>query len=434
MAAFKKALELRPGDPGAASSLADFALSDNDYEAARTYYRQVLEHYPGHMQTLLKVVASYTLEGKNQEMLDSLQSILSTNPRAMEPHLVMARYYIARGQLEKVIPLLDELTEEQKGHPDALATVAAFELAGSRYNQALLTLGKLLKVRPDVGQYHYMKSKAYAALGDVENVSAALERTLELDPGHFYARIALARLALLSNRLDTFEQQLNELLTAAPDSLDVIKLRVVSAQRSGDNKSALQLLETVFAQQPTTSNVIALAAQHQSEGNVISAIAQLQRWVKDHANDIRAREELAETYGSNNQPDDVIDQYGEILQLEPEHVMALNNLAWYLLENDPRQALDFADRANRLSPDSWSLLDTLALAQMKNNNMREARRSIDRARALAPESPELSFHEAQIRAAEGDPDGAIDALNSLLAKHPEYSRRAQVETFLKQLK
>ncbi len=53
-----------------------------------------------------------------------------------------------------------------------------------------------------------MKSKAYAGLGDLENVSAALERTVELDPNHFYARIALARLALLSNRLDTFEKQL----------------------------------------------------------------------------------------------------------------------------------------------------------------------------------------------------------------------------------
>jgi cellulose synthase operon protein C len=434
MAAFKKALELRPGDPGAASSLADLALSDDDYEAARSYYKQVLEHYPEHMQTRLKVAASYAVEGKNQEMLDSLQSTLAANPRAMEPRLVKARYHMAKGQLEEVIPLLDELTEEQKEHQDALATLAAFELAVSRYNQALVTLGKLLKVRPDVAQYHYMQSKAYAGLGEVEYLSAALERTLELDPNHFYARIALARLALLSNRLDTFEQQLNELATVAPDNLDVIKLQVVSAQRRGDNKSALQLLETVFAQQPTSSNVIALAAQHHSGGNVSSAIVQLQRWVKEHANDVKAREQLAEMYGRNNQRDDVVYQYREILQLDPEHVMALNNLAWYLLEDDPRQALDLADRANRLSPDSWSILDTLAMAQMKNNDMREARRSIDRARVLAPENPEMSFHEAQVRVAEGDPDGALDALNSLLAKHPEFSKRAQAETLLKQLK
>jgi len=434
MTAFNKALELRPGDPGAGSSLADFALSDDDYEAARHYYKQVLEHYPDNMQMRLKIAASYAVEGKEQEMLNSLQSTLSAYPRAMEPRLVKARYHMAKGQLEKVIPLMDELTEDQKEHPDALLTVAAFELAVSRYNQALVTLGKLLKVRPDVAQYHYMKSKSYAGLGDVENSSAALERTLELDPDHFYARIAMARLALLSNRLDTFDKQLNELVTVAADNLDVMKLQVVSAQRSGHNKSALQLLETVFARQPTTSNVIALAAQHQSDGNVSSAIAQLQRWVKDHATDVKAREKLAQIYGSNKQVGEVVYQYREILQLDPEHVMALNNLAWHLLEDDPRQALDLADKANRVSPDSGSILDTLAMAQMKNNNLIEARRSIDRALILASENPEIIFHEAQLRAAEGDTSGAINALNSLLAEHANFSNRAEAESFLKRLK
>jgi len=434
IAAFNKALELRPGDPGAGTSLADLALSDGDFEAGRNYYRQVLEHYPDNMQMLLKVAASYAVEGKEQEMLDSLQSALSAYPRAMEPRLVKARYHMAKGQLEKVLPLLDELTDEQKEHPDALLTMAALELAVNRYNQALVTLGKLLKTRPDVGQYHYMKSKAYAGLGDAKNLSAALERTLELDPNHLYARIALARLALQSSRLDTFEKQLNELVTFAADNLDVIRLQVVSAQRSGDKKSALQLLETVFLREPTSSNVIALAAQHQSDGNDSSAIEQLQLWVKDHPGDVKAREKLAEMYSSNNQVREVIYQYREILQVDPEHVMALNNLAWHLLEDDPRRALDLADKANRVSPDSGSILDTLAMAQMKNAKLIEARRSIDRALILAPENPEIVFHEARIRAAEGDTNGAINALSSLLAKHANFSNRAEAESFLKQLK
>ncbi len=431
--AFNNALELRPGDPGASSSLAELALSDNAYEAARNYYQQVLEHYPDHMQTRLRVAASYAAEGREKEMLDSLQSTLSAYPRVMEPRLVKARYYLAKGQLEMVTPLLDELTVDQREHPDALVTIAAFELAVSRYNQALVTLGKLLKVRPDVAQYHYMKANAYAGLGDVGNLSAALERTVQLNPDHFYARIALARLALLSNQFDRFEMYLNGLMAAAPDNPDVMKLEVVSAQKAGDNKSALRLLETVFAQEPTTGNVIALAAHHQSVGNLNGAIAQLQRWIKDHADDVKAREKLAEIYGSNNQADDAVLQYREILQLDPENFVALNNIAWNLLEGDPRQALDYAQEANQLSPDSGSILDTLAMAQMKNNDMKEARKSIDRARTLAPKNPEIAFHEAQVQATEGDTNGAIDALNALLAKHANFSQRAEAAAFLTQL-
>jgi putative PEP-CTERM system TPR-repeat lipoprotein len=432
--AFNKALELRPGDPGAGSSLADFALSDKDYEAARNYYRQVLEHYPDHMQTRLNIAASYAVEGKEQEMLETLQSILTAYPRAMEPRLVKVRYYIAKGQLEKVIPLFDELTADQKEYPDALVTIAAFELAANRYNQALVTLEKLLKVRPDVGQYHYMKSRAYAGLGEVENLAAALERTVKLDPDHFYARIALARLALLSSRFDRFQKYLNGLMAEAPDNPDVMKLEILSAQRAGDNESALRLLERVFAQEPTTGNVIALAVHHQSVGNLNGAITQLQRWVRDHADDVKAREKLAEMYGSNSQVDDVVSQYREILTFDPEHVVALNNLAWNLLEDNPRQALDYAQQANQLSPDSGPILDTLAMAQMKKNDMNDARKSIDRARTLAPDNPEIAFHEAQVRAAEGDKNGAIDALNALLAKYANFSKRGEAAAFLTQLK
>jgi len=432
-AAFSRALELRPGDPGAGNSLADFALAEKDYESARRYYQQVLQHNPDHMKTRMKIAASYAVEGKEQEMLDSLQSTLAAYPRAMEPRLVKARYYIAKGQLEKVSPLFEELTQEQKQHPDALITLAGFELAGGRYNQALGTLGKLIDDYPNVSQYHYMKSKAYAGLGDIEKFSAELQRTVELDPQHFYAKIAQARLALISNRMDLFDEKLAELREMAPDNPDVMKLEVASAQKRGDNKAAVQLLETLYEREPTAGNVIALAAYRQSGGNTKGAIEQLQHWLDDHPSDITVREKLAEVYGSNNQIGGVVYQYREILKVDPNHVIALNNLAWYLLNDDPKQALAYAEKAIELSPESSAILDTLALVQMKNNRMLEARRSIDRAIGLNPNSPEMRFHEAQIRAAEGDTEGAIIAVNALLEKHAQFSERPEAVALLKQL-
>lgn len=433
-AAFNNALELSPGDPGAASGLADFALSDKDYESAREYYKKVLEHNPDHMKTRMKIVESYAVEGKEQELSNSLQDILLAYPRAMESRLVKARYYMGKGQLDMVLPLFGELTDEQKEAPEALVTLAGFELAVGRYNQALVTLGRLIKVRPDVAQYHYLKSKAYAGLGDLETLFAELERTLELDPNHFYAKIAMARWALLSNQIDIFEKELAELRAMAPENLDVVKLEVAGKQNRGDKKSAMRLLETLFEQEPTTSNVIALAAHHQSVGNIDGAIALLQLWIEDHADDIKAREKLAEIYDSSNQVGGVVYQYREILKVDPEHVIALNNLAWHMLDDDPGRALDYARAAITRSPDSSAILDTLAMAQMKNSSIVEARRSIDRALSLSPTSPAIRFHEAQIRVAEGDTIGAIDALTSLLKKNAVFSERAEAEMFLSQLK
>lgn len=432
--AFLKAIEIRPGDPGAGSSLAEFALQDRNFLLARQYYEKVLDQNPKHMQTRMKLAASYALEGREQDMLNSLQNILKADPRAMEPRLMQARYYIAKGDLEKALPLFEELSEEQKEHPDALVTQAGFELAASRYNQAVATLGKLVELYPDVSQYHYMLSKAYAGLGDLEQFSAELQRTIELDPDHFYAKIALARLALLSKKYASFEKQLATLREMAPDNPDVMKLEVALAQHKGDSDLAESLLVTLFEREPNTGNVIALATHKHSVGDINGAIEQLQRWVANHPSEIAVREKLAEIYGSNNQLGGVIYQYRKILETEPENVIALNNLAWHLRNEDPEEALDYALKARRLSPESSSILDTLAVVQLKNNNLMEARRTIDHALRLAPNNPELRFHEVQIQAAEGNTEAAKKALTKLLNNRGDFRARPEAQEFLDKLK
>jgi len=432
-AAFMKAMEIRPGDPGAGNSLAELALQHTQYQLARDYYNEILAQNPKHVQTHMKLAASYALEGREQDMLRTVDSIISSFPRELEPVLMKARYYIAKGQLEAAMPLLEGLSEDQRKQPEALVTLAGFQLAAGRYNQALGTLGKLTDMDPGVSQYHYMKSKAYAGLGDVQQSANELERTVALDPNHFYAKIALARLALLSSRKDLFEKQLLELREMKQDSPDVMRLEIAYAQQKGDNKTANRLLETLFKQEPTSGNAIALAEQMQSEGKIQAAIQYLQHWVAEHSGDIAAREKLADIYGRNNQIGGVIYQYQQILKVDPEHVIALNNLAWNLLDEDPKQALDYAERAVKLSPNSSSIIDTLAMAQMKNGRLIEANRSIDRALTLTPDRPEFRWHQAQIRAAKGDTGGAIKSLNALLNNHGKLDERPAAEALLAKL-
>jgi tetratricopeptide (TPR) repeat protein len=315
-----------------------------------------------------------------------------------------------------------------------LETLATLELATSRFNQAVTTIGRLLDKNPNVAEYHYMKSRAYAGLGEEEKYASELDRTLELDPNHFNAKVAVARLALGTNDTLVFEDKLAALKKVAPDSADVVQLEVAYAYKKGDHKHAEQLLEALFKRQPTTSNVIALASLMQSIGNVDGAIAQLQRWLEKNTNDVAVRAQLAQMYVGRNQTKDVIFQCREILKVDPDNIVALNNLAWHLIDEEPKQALGYAKRALELSPESSAILDTLAMAQLKNNDVAEARKSIDRALAVSPKSPDLRFHEAQIRAAEGDKQGAIVALNSLLDKEEEFMERDDAKAFLKALR
>ena len=66
--------------------------------------------------------------------------------------------------------------------------------------------------------------------------------------------------------------------------------------------------------------------------------------------------------------------YEQILASEPDNVMALNSLAWSYRESNPSRALDYATKANDLFPESWIILDTLAVVLMHNGELPRARR------------------------------------------------------------
>ncbi len=433
-AAFQKALALRPDDPGANNSLAEFRLEEKDFEAARNYYRRVLDKNPDHMQTLMKLAASFALEGREDEMFASLDRTLESHPRAMEPRLVKARYFIARGDLEKAGVEFNALTHDQKQHPDALFTQAGFELAAGRHNQALNTLEKLTRVRPNVSQYHYMKSKAYAGLGDLKQFTAELERAVELDPDHFYAKLALTRLNLVTGSTKQFRKHLAELKAVAPDNHDVMKLEVADAEQRGDNARAERLLESLYKQAPTVGNVMALATHREKVGDAKGAVAVLDSWLQDHHDDVQVRQKIAQVRGSSQDIDGAIEEYRAIVNLDDDNIVALNNLAWYLLERNPEEALVHAQKAFGLSPESSSVLDTLAMAQLATGRLAEARRTIDRALELSPDSPELQYHEVRIRASEGDRAGAAESLAALLDRHEEFYEREKAVALLAELR
>lgn len=432
--AFGKALELSPADPAARHGLAEIALARKDFNGARKLYRQVLRYHENRLQTQLALAASFAQEGREDEMLNYLRFAIDAHPDATEPRLVLARYYIATGQLREAEPLFDGLSQAQRNQPDTLLTLASFELASERYNQALVTLERLISLRPNVAHYHYLLSKAYAGLGETARIFPALKRVIELDPEHFYARIAFARLALLSGQASLAEQRLEELRAIAPDNPDVLQLQMQLARQRGDSDLALDLLVRLQQDSPNTENLIALATHWQNTGRQDKAVTLLEEWVNLHAEDTRAREKLAQVYEEQGRASDVLAQYRTILASDRDNVVALNNLAWYLLKVDARQALHYAEQAAVLSPQTASVLDTLAMAQLKNNNPTAARRTLQRALQLAPESPGIRLNEAKLQAAEGRRETAVETLISLLQEYTDFAERAEAEAFLAQLR
>jgi uncharacterized protein (TIGR03790 family) len=127
--------------------------------------------------------------------------------------------------------------------------------------------------------------------------------------------------------------------------------------------------------------------------------------------------------------DSAIDRYRIVIEVQPNHALALNNLAYALAvkRNAPAEALAFADRAVRLSPGSGVMLDTFAWIQHLLGNNELAAKLLNQAVRLEPAHPEIRVHAAVVYMAIGNKTGAATELKQALALDPGLINREDVQ-------
>jgi tetratricopeptide (TPR) repeat protein len=91
-----------------------------------------------------------------------------------------------------------------------------------------------------------------------------------------------------------------------------------------------------------------------------------------------------------NQP--AIELYEKVVTAQPNNVVALNNLAWLLREDNNSRALELASRASELAPEAADILDTHGWVLHLGGNHAQAKPIIEKALALAPDNAEIQAH------------------------------------------
>lgn len=432
-ASFEKALAIDADDPGANFSLAQMAIADGELTRARAYYNTVLKSHPDHLAALLQLALLDARENNSEALLAHMEQAIAAHPAALEPRLLLGRYHLSQGRPEKVAPLFDSLEEEQQRSPQVLQLLALSQLSAKEHGKAKYTLEQLIESTPDTADLHHMMARAAAGEGDYEQVEQELLRALEIDETHLPSRIALARLAMTQGEEDKFEQQLALLAVQAPDHPDALLLRAMQASRSNDSAAAVKLSERAFKVAPGSDTLLALGAYKEKAGDHEGTLELYREWMKTHPEDADVKMATAISLQGAQQEEESAKYFEQVIQLNPDNVVALNNLAWYMREQDPVTALGYVRRANKLAPNSADILDTLAVLEYINNDYKQAQSSIKQALVRSPNNPSILYHSAMIAAALGKKEAALETLRSLLAEGQDFPKKGEANALLKTL-
>lgn len=411
--AFERVLAQDSSDPGANHNLAQIAISAGDLKSARDYYQEILKEREDFLPALIQLSLLEAREGNGPATVKHLDRASAAHPKSLEPRLLSARYYLSVGRPEKVATLFADLEEGQKNAPQVLELTALAQLTMREHGDAQYTLEQLMKTSPKSAALHHMMAQATSGTGRNERSIRELNSALELDENYVPSRIALARIALKTENVSEFDQHLEKLEELAPKNPDVLLLRAAAAKRDGDGATAVKFAERAFEISPVTSTLLALSLHKESMGKNEEALELYQQWLDEHPDDVAVRLVTANRLSVANREAEALVHYEQVVRIDENNVLALNNLAWHIRDQDPERALVYARHASTLEKGSSAVLDTLAVVEYTNKQYVQAKRSVQRALKLTPNNPSMKYHKAMILAALDEKATALTILDDL---------------------
>lgn len=340
------------------------------------------------------------------------------------PRFGLAEIALRQGDAEGAQRYADEILAMDKRNPQArLLRVAAFRRAG-RSSEAR---GELIRLQTDfpnwrevqlefgmlaLAQKRYTEAeqifrrldqqsdndrRASFGLADVflaqdrfEAALAMAKSAVSRDPNSWAMRNLLATVALRAKKFDEAREQYREMLRISPESLETRLLMGEVYRLQGDMGNAIRTFEEAsnFAPKDITA-LMMLALAEQLGGRMGDA--------KKH--------------------------YEKALEIGPGNHIAMNNLAYLLLETggDLKEAERLARGAIQAARNQPNYSDTLGLVYLKKGMMDSALQVYANLVKQYPENAAYRFHYAMVFFAKGDRGKAREELKTALGKSPDSS-------------
>ena len=142
-----------------------------------------------------------------------------------------------------------------------------------------------------------------------------------------------------------------------------------------------------------------------------------------------AQFQLALMADADGDHDGAIQRYRRVIAVQPNNIVALNNLAYSLAvhKKQPEEARPFAQRASALAPREPTIVDTFAWVEYLLGNKANAATLIARAVNGAPANAEIRLHAAFIYAENDAPAAALAELNFAVKYDPALAARADIK-------
>ena len=433
-ASFEHALEVAPTFLPAAFSLANLDLIEKKNDAARKRLAAMLEKDPKNEQIMLAQAEVESRSGApSKDVAALLQKAISTNPQSSNARIALINHHLRNKEPRAALAAAQDAAAALPKDARVIEAVAFAAEAAGEMNLATDSLNRLIQMRPGVAEPLLRLAGLEARSRDYDRAIETLQRAQKVAPENRQIDRDLVAMLLTQGKPDLALKQARDLESRAPKfaggyllegDVQVTQKKFADAERA--YREALKL--------EPASGVVAskvLGAMF-AGGKTAEADAFATRWLADNPRDTTVRMLLADRSMRARDFKKASAQYQAVLSVEPNNVVALNNLAWIGGETGDPKAIAYAERAAKLAPQSASVLDTLGTLLVKQGDANRGLEYLSKARELAPARLDIRLSYARALVVSGQKEAARKELREIAeAKDDAAEKRTAAEMLQK---
>ncbi|MGZ8254031.1 MAG: XrtA/PEP-CTERM system TPR-repeat protein PrsT, partial [Burkholderiaceae bacterium] len=434
-ASFERALQINPALVPAARALAELDVADGKADVARRRYEAMVAKDPRNATLHLALAELQLRTGANPgDVVATLKNAVAADPSSVDARLALISALARSGDTRGALAAAQEANAAHPGRVPLLQMLATLQSEVGDQQQSLDTLRKLVQLQPGVPGPLQRVAGMQAARKQYDRAAETLRLAKESAPNDLTVNRDLIVLYLTASRPDEALKEARAVQASAPRNAAgwLLESQVHESQRQFDESE--KALRQGLKVDPDSGLVAArLNGALIAGGKAEQADGFVRKWTADHPQDTVLRMQLGEREMASKNFRAAASHYQAVLAVEPNNVVALNNLAWIAGQTNDPKALQYAERAVKLAPDSAPVLDTMGTLLVAKGDARRGVDYLGRAARIAPDRPDIRLNYAKGLVRAGQKDEARRELEVLQASPNDFPGKAEVAHLLKSL-